>query len=267
MLQRKKYFVLLALVFISTLAFAQKNLRDAVYLKNGSIIRGIIIEQILGKSIKIQTADNNVFVYQMDEIEKITKETKNGNSYAAESRDNSATNNRDNSAASASAAPIAAFNSRDNSFNNSSAGLKSGYKGIAEAGFLFGVGQYVANRQKIDVINGYQINPYLSLGFGAGVRRYRIDNLSGYLFPIYGDLRVNFTDSKISPYLSVDAGYSFGNTAVGLFLSPAAGVTMKIARKTAVNIGLGYEMQRFSIGYLFGNVDYHAISFVTSFSF
>ena len=48
--------------------------QDVVYLKNGSIIRGMIIEQIPNKSIKIQTKDGNVFVFEMDEIEKITKE-------------------------------------------------------------------------------------------------------------------------------------------------------------------------------------------------
>ncbi|MFY0644981.1 MAG: hypothetical protein JXR19_10985 [Bacteroidia bacterium] len=50
--------------------------QDVVYLKNGSIIRGMIIEQIPNVSIKIQTADANVFVFKMDEIEKITKEVK-----------------------------------------------------------------------------------------------------------------------------------------------------------------------------------------------
>ena len=47
--------------------------QDAVYLKNGSIIRGVIIEQIPNNSITIQTADGNVFVYRMDEIETIYK--------------------------------------------------------------------------------------------------------------------------------------------------------------------------------------------------
>lgn len=47
---------------------------DVVYLKNGSIIRGIIIEQVPNVSIKIQTADGSVFFYKMEEVEKITKE-------------------------------------------------------------------------------------------------------------------------------------------------------------------------------------------------
>jgi TM2 domain-containing membrane protein YozV len=52
----------------------QEELQDIVYLKNGSIIRGDIVEQVPGQSIKIRTADGSVFVYQMGEVEKITKE-------------------------------------------------------------------------------------------------------------------------------------------------------------------------------------------------
>jgi len=53
---------------------AQEKMEDVVYLKNGSIIRGEIIEQIIGKSIKIQTKDGSSFVYKMSEITKMTKE-------------------------------------------------------------------------------------------------------------------------------------------------------------------------------------------------
>ena len=47
---------------------------DVVYLKNGSIIKGMIIEQTPNVSLKIQTRDGSVFVYKMDEVEKMTKE-------------------------------------------------------------------------------------------------------------------------------------------------------------------------------------------------
>ena len=49
---------------------------DVIYLKNGSIIRGMVMEQIPNESIKIQTADGSLFVYKMDEVLKITKELK-----------------------------------------------------------------------------------------------------------------------------------------------------------------------------------------------
>lgn len=47
---------------------------DVVYLKNGGMIRGTIIEQVFNVQIKIQTKDGNIFVYKVDEIEKVTKE-------------------------------------------------------------------------------------------------------------------------------------------------------------------------------------------------
>jgi len=59
---------------VTTFAFGQSNYQEVVYLKNGSIIRGVIIEQIPDKYIKIETADKNVFVFKMDEIAKLTKE-------------------------------------------------------------------------------------------------------------------------------------------------------------------------------------------------
>lgn len=70
----KKYLALLLFALITSVSFGQSNYQDVVYLKSGSIIRGVIIEQVPNKSIKIETADRSVFVYQMDEIERITKE-------------------------------------------------------------------------------------------------------------------------------------------------------------------------------------------------
>lgn len=66
-------FLLIQAIFCCA-AFAQWGLVDVVYLKNGGMIKGIIIEQIPNESIKIQTKDGNIFVYRNDEIEKIAKE-------------------------------------------------------------------------------------------------------------------------------------------------------------------------------------------------
>lgn len=66
-------FVFLTILIHPNL-FAQENYQDVVYLKNGSIIHGMIIEQIPGKSLKIQTVNNDVFVFSFDDIDKITKE-------------------------------------------------------------------------------------------------------------------------------------------------------------------------------------------------
>ena len=72
----KKITLLISLLLISVVIYAQKNnLVDVVYLKNGSILRGIIVEQVPNESIKLETSDGNIFVYQTNDIEKITKET------------------------------------------------------------------------------------------------------------------------------------------------------------------------------------------------
>lgn len=70
----RTYLAILIFALITTVSFGQNNYEDVVYLKNGNIIRGTITEQVINKSLKIETADKNTFVYQIDEIEKITKE-------------------------------------------------------------------------------------------------------------------------------------------------------------------------------------------------
>lgn len=72
---KKIAFLVTALLLSVVIYSQQNNLIDVVYLKNGSILRGIIIEQVPNELIKLQTADGNIFVYQTSEIEKITKET------------------------------------------------------------------------------------------------------------------------------------------------------------------------------------------------
>lgn len=68
--------LLWAIAFVCTgfALLAQKTVVDVVYLKNGSIIRGIILEQIPSKSLKLQTADGSIWVYQVDEVERITRD-------------------------------------------------------------------------------------------------------------------------------------------------------------------------------------------------
>lgn len=70
-----KFLLLVAVVAMTSSLFAQTNtMLDVVYCKNGSVIKGVIIEQIPNQSIKIQTSDGNIFVYSMEDVEKITKE-------------------------------------------------------------------------------------------------------------------------------------------------------------------------------------------------
>ena len=232
-------------VLFSTIMFAQNSTQDVVYLKNGSIIRGIIIEQVPNQTIKIQTMDGNVFVYKIDEVEKMTKEqTKGKKEY-----------------------------SNNNSF--------SGYRGIIEAGYQIKNGDYGLDRFKFNFINGYQISPYFSFGLGTGIRYYVDEKAT--LVPVFLDLRTHFLKGNFSPYLSVDFGYSFDATndfkSVGFLLNPTVGASIKISNKSSLDFGLGYELQRMNFlyleynGYIGSYVFYEdpqncgAISFNIGFSF
>lgn len=73
---KTKISILLLMVAFAFSATAQSiaNYIDVVYLKNGSMIKGVIVEQVPGKTIKLKTADGSEFVYLIDDVEKFTRE-------------------------------------------------------------------------------------------------------------------------------------------------------------------------------------------------
>lgn len=62
------------MIMLSCGVFAQEEWQDVLYLSNGSVVRGVIVEHQSEKTVKIQTDDGNLFIYSADEVEKITKE-------------------------------------------------------------------------------------------------------------------------------------------------------------------------------------------------
>lgn len=68
--------IIILITFYFQNSRAQESYEDVVYLKNKSVIHGTIIEQIPNQSIKIKTKENIIFVYKIEEIEKITKENR-----------------------------------------------------------------------------------------------------------------------------------------------------------------------------------------------
>jgi hypothetical protein len=68
-----RLILVIAIIILSVTALIAQT-KDIVYLKNGSVIKGTILEMVPDKTIKVQTADGNIFVYNMSEVEKISKE-------------------------------------------------------------------------------------------------------------------------------------------------------------------------------------------------
>jgi hypothetical protein len=53
---------------------AQQQFEDVIHFKNGGIIRGTILEQVPNKTVKIQTREGNILVFDFSQIARITRE-------------------------------------------------------------------------------------------------------------------------------------------------------------------------------------------------
>ncbi len=69
-----KKLVLAALILFVTSSLPAQEYIDVVHLKNGGLIKGIIIENVPNDKVKIKTRDGSIFVFKYSEIEKFTKE-------------------------------------------------------------------------------------------------------------------------------------------------------------------------------------------------
>jgi hypothetical protein len=69
----KKLVSLLTVMLLLILPVSGQRLKDAIYLKNGSIIYGKLLE-VSDDKYKIQGSDGSVFIFPSDEVEKFTRE-------------------------------------------------------------------------------------------------------------------------------------------------------------------------------------------------
>lgn len=228
--------ILTSLFFIQ--AYGQRNYQDVVYLEDGSIIRGIIVEQVPGQSLKIETADGSVFFYQLDVVEKITKEPKprmfneykaiEGNDFAAHIQTGASV------------------------FLGDARGLQT---------FSF------------SALFGARIKNVVSIGLKTGVEA---GESRSVLVPVGLGIRANIRPrSRICPYVDFSGGYAYNNFVTsatvtnfnvffdenphGAFLNPTLGIKYWISNKGALSLSAGY--QGFIIPVDNGNTKLHSAQF------
>ena len=217
-----KTICLFMVLFLTSICVQAQNQLDVVYLKNGSIVRGIIIEQVPNESIKLQTADENIFVFKIEEVEKIGKEVSQNRRY---STGNYRGTNR---------GPL---NGR---------GLTSGYRGFIDLGFTIGTGSFGEDRVEFSTSHGYQFAHFLYAGFGVGVHYYYDSEVVE--IPVFAHLRSEFLNHSISPFIDFKVGYSvYDNT--GLYLTPTVGCRFAIGERAGISVGFGYTMQKIKYEY------------------
>lgn len=230
--------LILALLMVACSTFSAKAQKviETVYLKNGSIISGIIIEEVPGQSLKIRTNDGNIFVCELSGVSKITRD----------------------------------FASRKNNSLITSSDPLPGYKGFVDLGYSVGTGNYRVNRLEFTTSHGYQFSPYFYMGAGAGVSYYHEPEFVS--FPLFANPRLTIpTDQGFLPFVDLKIGYTVGEDIKGFYLSPSLGTRIALNNKlnNALNISVGYTLQ--SVKFDYYNESFHenfgAITFKLGYEF
>ncbi len=210
----KKNFAFLSgflcgIVLLAGSSRAQGNLQDVVYLKNGSIIRGIIIEQVPGKSLKIETHDGSVFVYNMDEIEKMTRERPKRD---LETTDDEGDEKQEH---------------------------KSGYAGYATFGLNQVLSGYGASLISLHDVNGLHLSSSSTLGLGLGIEF----ATAVTLIPIWLDFHTSFGSSDVRPSLWGRLGFiesSGYSAATGVLIGAGSGMNVRVSKGLDLILDAGF---------------------------
>ncbi len=237
----------LLLVFICLInvcnVTAQAGYEDVLYLKNRSIIHGMIIEQIPNQSIKIQTRDRNIFVYKMDEIEKITKES-------------SVLNN-----SSLSKRYVDAVEIKKNPYSGFSVGVEACVGG--------GTGSQNKNEGLLaaHAVLGYMYKSIFIVGVSTGLNEWTKHTTNTYSYSSNSDpfisidaslsFRVFPIRNRFSPYFVGEAGYSFissntdnsdyTHTTGGVLFNAGIGARVNLTQKKGMNISLLYKALQLNV--------------------
>lgn len=207
---------------------AQQNYEDVVFLNNGSIIHGIIIEQIPNKSLKIQTKDGNVFVFNFTEVQKMTKELVNNNN---NNNNNNYNNNNINS------------NNKDNNDNKNNTNStettnttpKGRYRSPAGAFWLSflvpGGGQfYNGQYAKAGIMLGIDVLAYSSVLLLGTTDTY-------YSYGYYG----GGYETEITPFYYIGLAVALGN---GIWSMIDASVSARVMNRNNGYSLLNYKLDK-----------------------
>lgn len=209
--------MVLLCILASGLALTAK---ETVHLKNGSVINGVIIEETPGVSLKIQTSDGNIFVYNMDEIATIQR---NVNSE-----------------------PDMGCNVRHRRLDFS---VATGFNVATKGG---------SGNIPVDITVSKRFSPFLSAGLSTGIEIGTGDGAKPVI-PIAAEVRayMPLRSTKVTPFAGIRLGYAI-NTAesytVGsgkhkvtvdppnaVLFSVMPGVRIPLSHRTDIDLAIGYQ--------------------------
>ena len=221
----KRIIIILAMI-ASSMSLLAQNLQEVVYLKNGSIIKGTIIEQVPNESLKIQTVDGSIFVYKISEVEKITKEAMKQTTISRP-----AVVNYDEE------------EEEDDDDNTSGNGLSGGFRMLIETGYQYAMTDDSSGSPILNVTWGEQLGSHFFIGGGVGIRYYPNFRDMGYFaLPIYVNVRWDIINKRVTPFIDLKGGYTPVELD-GYNFSAGIGCRVRLGNKFALSASLGVELQ------------------------
>ncbi len=200
------------LFLLGNLKGQSETLKEVVYLKNGSVIKGLIVEWIPNETITIQTADNSIFVCKISDIEKVKREI------------------------------------IESSHNSDQHNLKiktSPYESNIALGYGKSSGKYGLEVVCFNWVYGKNLNKHHFVGAGLGIRHF--DQIKMTMIPLIVDWRYRINDNEISPYIRLSTGYSLnvsnGIDNSGFLVDPRIGFDVNL-KSVKLNLDLGYQTQQ-----------------------
>ncbi len=273
--QIKKSGIFLVMILCLTLtAWAQDDREDVIYLKNGNIYRGVIVEQVPGETMKIEIYGGNIFTVSISDIAKITKERKQiiENTQPAPEP------------------PMYPYHhemfrhhhSCDRGMGMDTMRAPRAFQ-FHKKGYLF-MAQLVGGVEHggIRIINGYKFSRFAQFGIGLGIDnisntgsvRYNAPysnynnyngNYNGVYLPIFLYYGGDILRKRITPFYSIEAGYAFkpsDNFNRGIMTSNSGpdGNDQKGGLIGAVNLGVKFYTRRKVFLSLALSLDYKHVS-------
>jgi sRNA-binding regulator protein Hfq len=221
------YFTVL---FVPEKSQAQEKQQDVIYLNNGSILHGEIVEIIANESITLISNSGDKWVINQSDIKRIER------------------------------VPI--LNVLKNDSIEAISYLRNGFYSNINIGFLLsGNMESLFPSLSLMFLNGYQFDSGLALGAGLG-----IDLINESYLPIIGDIRYSFKDSKFSQFVYFQGGYAMTlgkpdtydfdyyesdlESKGGFIINPGIGLKLNFTQKNALSFAFGYKYMQVKHEYI-----------------
>lgn len=180
---------------------------EVIYLKNGSVIRGTIVEIVPNTSYKIQTSDGSAFVFEEKDIQKIAREF-----------------------------PVKT--AKSNSLNKINTTMEAGYGAKS--------GMYGLNVINVNALLNYQLKEHVSIGGGIGMRCFDEAEITMIPIFVDGKISMPNKDISPYLGLAVGYSLNVSNGIEnsGVLVNPQLGIQFNLNNGIKLNVGTAYQTQQ-----------------------